>query len=413
MPKVTAKKPHVACVLGLEENGYGIVRSLAREGTPIIGIHSEAKSFGRFSRYCANYYLDPAIRAEEEICKILIESCGHVEEKPVLFPTSDKYALLLAKQKERLAAHFLYHWVCADYLSKIIDKAEMSLTCEKAGILTPTTYIPHVDEDLAGRAKEFPFPCIVKPVRNFDTRFPRGMKNFVAHSPTDLLNFYNRNAGLKDQTIWQEVIEGGDENIFQCTALTRESGEIGMTFCARKIHQYVPGFGSMCFGRSEWNEAVVSSALKLLASVGHRGFASLEFKYQAKNDSFYFIEMNPRLPWYSGLFADAGVNLPYLGYLDLTERANFPTVKQRDDIYWISFKRDLRWLLRTRKNRPVSLMSWLRSVSKARSYSWWEWKDPKPFLAASAQRLRNGIRKTAKQLGKSLKVEAPTSARPR
>ena len=27
--------------------------------------------------------------------------------------------------------------------------------------------------------------------------------------------------------------------------------------------------------------------------------------------------MNTRLPWYNGLFADAGVNLPYLAYLDL------------------------------------------------------------------------------------------------
>lgn len=407
-----ANKPHVAFVLGLEENGYGIVRSLARERVPIVGIHSKAKAFGRFSRYCKNYYLDPSVQGEERICEILIDRCLHFDNKPVLFPTNDKYALLLAKQKEKLANHFLFHWVCPEYLSRIIDKSEMSQLCQQAGILIPRTHITRAEEDLAARAKEFSFPCIVKPVRNFDTRFPGGMKNFVAHSPKDLLNFYSNNAGLRNETIWQEVIEGGDENIFQRTALIRASGEIGMTFCARKIRQYVPGYGSMCFGRSEWNDLVVLKALKLLSLVGHRGFASLEFKYQRKDDSFYFIEMNPRLPWYSSLFADAGVNRPCLGYLDLTQKTDFPTLKQRDGIYWISFKRDLRWFFRTRKNRPISLMQWLGSVAQARSYSWWEWKDPKPFLGSTGDRLRNGIRKIVKQVRTSLKIGASTSTRP-
>ena len=404
-------KRRVAFVLGLEENGYGIVRSLARERISIVGVHSRAKAFGRFSRYCENYYLDPAIEKEEEICENLIKYSLRFDDKPVLFATSDQYALLLAKQKEKLANHFLFHWVGADYLSRIIDKSEMSRLCQDAGILIPKTHIPRPEEDLAACAREFPFPCIVKPVRNFATHFPRGMKNFVARSPKELLNFYNGNAGLRDETIWQEVIEGGDENIFQCTALIRASGEIGMTFCARKIRQYVPGYGSMCFGRSEWNEQVVRKASQLLGLLGHRGFASLEFKYQPKDDSFYFIEMNPRLPWYSGLFADAGVNLPCLGYLDLTQQTEFPILKQRDGIYWISFKRDLRWFVRTRKSRQVSPLQWLGSVAKARSYSWWQWKDPKPFLGVTVHRLRNGIRRAVKQVA-ARKIGANTSARP-
>jgi predicted ATP-grasp superfamily ATP-dependent carboligase len=237
------------------------------------------------------------------------------------------------------------------------------------------------------------------------------MKNFVAQSPSELLRFYNSNAGLKGETIWQQVIEGGDENIYQCTALIRASGEIGMTFCARKIRQYVPGYGSMCFGRSEWNDRVVSNSLKLLDLLDYRGFASLEFKYQAKDKSFYFIEMNPRLPWYSGLFADAGVNLPSFGYLDLTQGADFPALKQQDGIYWISFKRDLRWLARTRKNRPISVAQWLRSVARARSYSWWQWKDPKPFLGSSFNRLRNGAHRAAKQISAALKIGIKRSPR--
>ena len=55
----------------------------------------------------------------------------------------------------------------------------------------------------------------------------------------------------------------------------------------------------------------------MILALGYRGLGSLEFKYRHKDSGYYFIEMNTRLPWYNGVFADAGVNLPHLAYLDL------------------------------------------------------------------------------------------------
>ncbi len=385
----------IAFVLGLGVNGYAIVRSLAREGVPIVGIHSELDDFGRFSRYCKNYYLDPSIQGEKQICEILINWRLHLESKPVLFATSDYHALLLAKQREMLSDHFLFHWVWPNYLSRIIDKSELSRICQQAGVLTPLTHITQPDEDLARSARDFPYPCVVKPVRSFGIPFPPGMKNFVVYSPKDLVDFYKNNPGLKGATIWQKIIEGGDENIFQCTALIRQSGEVGAVSCVRKIRQNPPGYGSMCFGRSEWNHVVVFEALKLLRLLGHQGFASLEFKYQPKDGCYYFIEMNPRLPWYSMLFADAGINLPYLGYLDLTEQADFLTLKreQQDEVYWINFKGELGRVVRTPQKSPISLLQWLGSMARARSYAWWEWKDPQPFLVATLHLVGRGIQR--------------------
>ena len=382
-----------ALILGLGENGYGILRSLAREGIYVAGFFTKSEEFGRFSKYCETHYLSPSLE-DDEICQVLIDRGGRVADKPVLFPTSDYHTLFLARHREELSERFQYHWVGADNLGQIVDKARMSWVCHEAGVLAPRTHVTLPDENLAESAAGLSFPCLIKPNRSFDSPFPSKLKNFVARSLDEYLAFYQSHPELKGTTVCQEIIEGGDENVFQCTVLIHASGEPGAVFCARKLHQYPPGYGVMCFGRSEENEALTVQALQLLRSLKYRGLASLEFKYRVEDGRYYFIEINPRLPWYSALFVDAGVNLPYLTYLDLTgdQRSEPMAVRQRNGVYWISFKLDAGWFARTWSRGCVRLLAWLRSLMRARSYAWFDWRDPKPFLRAMTGLLRASVR---------------------
>ena len=382
-----------ALVLGLGENGYGILRGLAREGIRAAGFFSQPGEFGRHSRYCETHYLPPSLD-DEQVCRALMEARGESGGRPVLFPTSDRYASLLARNGKQLSGHFNFHWVDAESMRCVVDKARMSTACREAGVLTPRTRVVGPDEDLVRLAAELTFPCLVKPNRDFDTPFPVRLKNFIAHSPPEFLGFFQEHPGLKGATLCQEIIEGSDEKIFQCTVLVRRSGETGAVFCARKLHQYRPGYGVMCFGRSEENQVLTAQALRLLHALRYRGLASLEFKYRAADGGYYFIEMNPRLPWYNALCVDAGVNLPYLAYLDLAEarRPQPVRAKQRDGVHWISFKLDLGWFLLSRLAGRAGLLSWLRSLARARSFAWFDWRDPGPYLRATANLLSLGAR---------------------
>jgi len=391
-----------AFILGLGENGYGILRSLAREGICAVGFHTEPKEFGRFSKYCETHYLPPALD-DEQICQVLIEWGRRVGDKPVLFPTTDYHAFILAKHREELSKHFQFHWVAAESLWRIVDKAQTSRICRQAGVPVPRTHVTRPGENLAELAEGLSFPCLIKPNRSFNAAFPPKLKNFVAKSLDEFLAFYQVHPELVGTTVCQEIIEGGDDDIFQCTVLVRMSGEPGTAFCARKLHQFRPGYGVMCFGRSEENEVLTAQALQLLRSLQYRGLASLEFKYRAEDGRYYFIEMNPRLPWYNGLFVDAGVNLPSLTYLDLTgnDRSEPIKARQRNGVYWMSFKLDLGWFILTRTKGRVRLLSWLRSMARARSYAWFDWRDPKPFLRATADLLSADARHSFRTLLKS------------
>ena len=148
---------------------------------------------------------------------------------------------------------------------------------------------------------------------------------------------------MKGATLMQELIEGADDQVFQYTALVNTQGEIAAYSTVRKLRQYPAGYGSMCYGQTEKNEALAAEGRKLILALGYRGLGSLEFKYRQKDGGYYFIEMNTRLPWYNGLFADAGVNLPYLAYLDLTSGISEPNAaslappQQRDGTTWIGY----------------------------------------------------------------------------
>jgi len=372
----------------LGENGYGILRSLDRGGVRVLGFYTEPKEFGRFSKYCEAHYLPPALD-DEQICRVLIEWGKRLGDKPVLFPTSDYHASILAKHREELSRHFRFHWVAAESLGRIVDKAQTSRICHQAGVPVPRTHVTRPEENPAKLAEELSFPCLIKPNRSFNAPFPPKLKNFVAKSPDEFLAFYRVHPELMGATVCQQIIEGGDENVFQCTVLVRMSGEAGTVFCARKLRQYRPGYGVMCFGRSEENEVLTAQALRFLRSLQYRGLASLEFKYRAEDGRYYFIEMNPRLPWYNGLFADAGVNIPSLTYLDLAgnDRPEPINARQRNGVYWISFKLDLGWFVRTRNTGRIGLLDWLRSVARARSYAWFNWRDLQPFLRATVDLL--------------------------
>ena len=396
---MAAERQPVAFVSGLDTTGYGIVRSLGRAGVSVVALTDQNADFGRHSTYCRRFHVSPAFGNEQQVCRLLLDARSEFDCDPVLFASSDWFAELLAKHREELAPRYKFHYVSAQTLARIVDKAEMSRICQQAGVLTPATHVPRPDEDLEKSAREFACPCLVKAKRSFNFDFPAGKKNLVFDSPGDLVRFYRSHAGLLGTTIWQEIIPGGHDQIFACTVLIRQSGEVGAVFGIQKIRQY-PEFGIMSYGRSQENEAVASESLRLLRLLDYRGFADMEFK-RGSDGRYYFIEMNPRLPRFCSLFQDAGVNLPYLGYLDLIGQEDSPAFqgKPRPGVCWLSFSDDIGSYYHARKKRELGLWRWLRWLAAARSHAWWNWRDPRPFFAAATHLMEVIARKLIHSLG--------------
>jgi D-aspartate ligase len=399
-------------VEGLDASAYGIARSLGRRGIYINALDGSNKDFLRFSRYCracytfpndpyqSRTYADDIIPNEQVLHELLVKWGRNFTEKPVLFATSDWFTRFLCNWQHELSPGFLFHWVPEDVFTTITEKGRIAEFCKSAGVCVPLTWITPPEDDVSRFAREVPYPCLVKPVHRQAVAFPIPAKVFVARDHYELESFLRTNPKLLGATLVQELIEGGDDQIFQCTALVRDSGDT-VHATVRKLRQFPPGYGTMCYGQTEPNEELVTESMKLLRALGYRGLGSLEFKYRNSDGRYYFIEMNTRLPWYNGIFEDAGINLAYLTYLDLIGNPDGLGVRapQQREIAWTSYRKYSAWHKATRKEHLLSFWNWIWSIGRVSSYAWWNWRDPGPFVASLVFRFRGIIAGFLKAVG--------------
>lgn len=384
-------------VEGLDVSAYGIARSVGRHGVPVYALNDRRRDPLRFSRYCRGCFVysdDPtqprayagdSVANEEVLCRQMLEWGARFPHKPVLFATSDWFARFLSNQQHRLREKFLFHWVPPELFITIVDKGRMAAFCERAGVRVPRTHITAPADDVTQVTRNFVYPALIKPIHRYTAGFPvESAKVLIAKSAQEAQAFFEKYPRLQGATLMQELIEGGDDQVFQCTALVNSARQIAAWSTVRKLRQYPAGYGSMCYGRAERNDVMAAEAFKLLRALGYRGLGSLEFKYRPRDGGYYFIEMNTRLPWYNGLFADAGVNLPLLAYADLTGsfRNLVASPVQADGTTWVSYHNYNSWLREARQKKEPGGSSFGSHVAQARSYAWWNWQDPGPFVAS-------------------------------
>lgn len=381
-----------ALVLGLDVAGYGLVRGLAREGVHVVGLWRRADEAARHSRYCSSVEVSPD--TDEAWIGTILDQCS-IHDRPILFPSNDRYADLLARYRGRLEPVSRFHWVTGRQMEAVIDKARMHDVCRAIDLPVPHTRRPHA-WDIESQAATFHYPCLVKPRTSFRRALPTGAKVSIFSHPAELAAFYRSDAQLAEATLWQEIIPGGDDSIYQGTALAEE-GSVRAIACVRKIRQFAPGFGITSFGVTEREPVVIEQTARLLGALRWSGLASVEFKRSQADGRFYFIEMNPRLPWYNALFAQSGINLAYMTWRIFAGVPVEPAT-QKDGVHWMSLPSDLASFWNRRGHGTMSLSDWLPDVGNADSFAWFDRADPAPAVANAARLSGMGLLHLAHEL---------------
>jgi predicted ATP-grasp superfamily ATP-dependent carboligase len=310
-----------------------------------------------------------------------------------LFADSDFFVTFIATHREALAAHYLFNVTDDLTLQLITNKYQTDRVARAAGVRTPSTLKLSASDSAAAVADAIGFPCIIKPQDSFSRPFPG--KNQIANDATELDAFLHRYPELKEHVILQEIIPGRESNIFQCTGYVGRHTPTRL-FTMQKIHQYPPGYGTTALGRSASIPALIASTERLLKHIGYTGFASVEYKRSDKDDQFYLIEINPRLPWYNALFLTCGTNFPYLAYADLKQLpiGAMEPIEPADDVVWVHFWNVVAGLWK-KKNAGLALdlTETVSVISRARSFACFDPHDLKPFYKANMEYVRRAFAK--------------------
>jgi len=397
---------NIAVVLGTDVNGLGHIRSLGSNGIRVYGVYSEKsdESLGRYSRYCIPVSCKRDNNFEILLNEKLISLAENMPEKPVLFATSDYYVDFISRFRGELEKVYLFNIPDEKILNTISNKKLINSAAEKAGIHTPKTYTISSETLLKSISKSVQYPCIIKPKDSYSVNFPG--KNFIAEKSNDLERFYNINQELEENTLIQEIIAGSESNIYQCTGYFNKGSKPLQLFTMQKLHQFPPNFGITTFGRSLIKADLMEITEKFLTAIGYTGFASVEYKWNNARGKYYLIEVNPRLPWYNGLFTSSNVNLPYIYYQDMKctdEGGEFNSFMQKENFYWMYFRNELAgYWKRKQAGKKDNLCKLIKALANTRSFAYWDKADPIPFVMANFEFFKWGASKIFKKDAKNV-----------
>jgi predicted ATP-grasp superfamily ATP-dependent carboligase len=293
-------------------NGLAAIRSLGRAGVPVVAVDHRESALGFRSRYAVPV-VSPDPQDEdafvEFMARLAEELDGSIDGPIPVFPTHDEPLNAIARGARRLGERFRFPFPPWEVLQRIQSKRSQLEAAEAAGIPVPRW------ATTSAAADELGYPVLVKPssTEGFKRRF--GRQAFRCETRAEVEHAFAEAAEY--EPLVQELIPGGDEELYTLGSYLDSDGEPLGLFCGRKLRQTPPGVGTCRVGEAVWVDEVVDQGLAFLRALGHVGLSQVEFKRDPRDDSFRLMEVNPRLWQWHGLAAACGVDFPRIAYEDL------------------------------------------------------------------------------------------------
>jgi predicted ATP-grasp superfamily ATP-dependent carboligase len=372
MQKFLGSKVRVL-VLGLEENGLGVLRALrGRSDLDVRAVSFSPHDPGRLT-WLAPILRWPDSAEDPDGFESRLYNWSRARGTTTLFPTRDVEVNLLASLSNTLPDNLIFHRNSISQVSALTDKRFVSKIASEVGLDLPKTVVLNEKIDLSSLG--FCYPIIIKPYGQNSNQFP--YKNLFISNVAELEEVLSKNIGWRGRVVLQEYIPGGDDQVYQCNLLLGHRPRVIAAIEFHKIRQYLPGRGIASYGETTLSTVLVPLCLRLADAVDYQGLMSVEFKKDLRNCRWIFIETNLRLPAYNAVFPSSGVNLAYLYVLNLLGKEDLLAVPKRIAL-WMNEDLDSANVL-THKVR-LRLLSWIRQAIKVDSFAFWCWEDPLPGL---------------------------------
>jgi predicted ATP-grasp superfamily ATP-dependent carboligase len=300
-------------------------------------------------------------------------------EKWVIFPTDDETVHFLSMYKSRLESIYNVTTPAWNVTRLAYDKTLTYRLAGKIGVPIPKTFFPRTVEDLDD--PEIPFPAIIKPavMRSFFRK--TGKKAFPAVNRNELKDAYRAACGIipPAEILVQERIPEAARNLFSFSPFFKNGRVLGRV-TVQRLRQHPMDFGHATTLAVTVDEPELERlGTRILKAMNYYGIGEVEFIRDPRDRRYKFLEVNPRIWGWHTIAPRAGVNLPYLMYLDQTgETAEVPGY--RKNVKWIREITDMATVISEMAGGRMGLREYLASIRGEKELAVFSWKDPVPFF---------------------------------
>lgn len=357
----------VIVIGGDHHNTLGVIRSLGEKElcSDLILVTNAKRTFVDVSKYLRKSWI---IQRDEEIVDVLLQQYISESEKPVVICCSDSSSGIVDENYDKLKAHFYLpgahkQGTIAGFMSKKI----MADLAEEVGLKIPNTF--YVNDEIKLH-DHICTPCIIKPIES-----RKGQKSDISicYNQKMLSDYICKCKNVKNIQI-QEYIE--------------KEFEFQLIGCSTKKEVIIPGVSKIirpCKGSNtsflyytpyKDGFCEIEKCVNFVRRTGYYGLFSMEF-LRDKNGADYFMEINFRNDGNAICTTAAGINLPYIWYLDCIGNDYMnETIKKLMPIYVMPDMAELK-LLFTGK---INLFHFLGDLWKTGRFMEFDKRDWKPFV---------------------------------
>lgn len=367
----------IAIVLRMGQNGLGITRSLGRQGIEVYGIDYEKDAVAFFSKYCKKNYIfcNPVIFPKKCLNQF-IELGNNLGHKAVLLPTADNYVEFISKFEPDLSNYFLFNIPDISIVENIVNKSKQYKLAEQLGISIPKTLSPQHIDDL--KEEVISYPVLIKGVSSHRWYHEFYNKGFGVNCYSDLRKYFELALRKNLEVVIQEIVIGPNKNHFKVCAYYSREKKLLAIFSTQKTRQFPVDFGVGSYMTSGNFPELIALGRKFFEGIDYTGMGSIEFKKDDRDGQFKLLELNPRF-WQQNIQATcAGVNFPYINYLDCIGKRLDHSLSFKENIRWLDTVQDFRSFIANRKKGDISFLEWIRSILSTDCFAYFSWDDLKP-----------------------------------
>lgn len=389
----------VAFVLNMDANGLGVSRSLGIEGIPVVGVDFRKGIAGLRSRCIRPLVCPNPIEEPQESLDLLLAEGRRLDDKGILYPTSDAFTLLVSRHRRELGEAFDFMLPPEDIVEGMVNKRLQYDEAKRLGMPLPSTFYPGSMDDLDGIRDELEYPAIIKPIYShlLSSRIGKGIK---VDGPSELKERYKRVFEVGMETLVQSCVIGPNTNHVKVCGYYGRDGDPHAVFLTRKLRQFPPEFGIGTLMESTHDGPLQALGERFFRGIGYRGVGSIEFKKDERDGQCKMIELNARF-WLQNVQAMlAGVNFPLIEYRELTEGIAGEPPPWRDGVTWVDMVEDARSFWWYRKRGMAEYRRLIPAWLDADCHAYLSRTDLRPALSQSGYGI--GI---AKLVGDLLRME--------
>jgi D-aspartate ligase len=306
----------IPVVFGGDINTYSVARAFYEQygvRTYVFGKYPTGPSYAsRITTYTTNVKIDT-----DEVFMATVEKFAgaHRDKKILLIGCGDSYVAIISRNKGKFPENVVTPYIDFELMDSLQHKERFYELCEKHGVPYPKTIIYRRE---MGRdfACDFPYPVILKPsdsISYWEHPFPTQSKVYKINSRQELEKVIDDiyGAGYEDALIIQDMIPGNDEYMRVLTAYSDQNGKVKMMCLGHVLlEEHTPhGLGNHAVIITEPNHELTGRVKNLLEDLNYTGFSNFDIKYDSRDGTYRFFEINTRQGRSNYYVTGSGLNI--------------------------------------------------------------------------------------------------------